>query len=69
MLFTYPTDDERFRIPEVVIHGTTTVGLQSIKEHGGLEAIALRVFLAFQSLLISGKDSIALIVMLYVVDK
>lgn len=34
MLFTYPTTNQKFLIPEIVLHGTTNVGVQLIREHG-----------------------------------
>lgn len=34
MLFSYPTTDQKLLIPEIVIHGTTNVGVELIKQHG-----------------------------------
>jgi hypothetical protein len=34
LLFSYPTTDQKLLIPEIVIHGTTNVGVELIKKHG-----------------------------------
>lgn len=34
MLFSYPSDEERFKIPKRIIHGTTTISLSSFLANG-----------------------------------
>lgn len=34
VLFTYPTADQKLMIPEVLIHGTTNIGVRFIRKHG-----------------------------------
>jgi len=34
LLFSYPTSDQKLLIPEIVIHGTTNIGVELIKKYG-----------------------------------
>lgn len=34
MLFSYPITDQKLIIPEIVIHGTTNIGVKLIRQHG-----------------------------------
>jgi hypothetical protein len=34
LLFTYPTTDQKLLIPEVLIHGTTNIGVRLIRKNG-----------------------------------